>query len=97
MVLVRRAIEIVNEYGLHLRAAERFVRVARQFQAEIRVHHDDRAVDGKSILDLLTLAALPGTHLDLEAIGADAEAAVAALGQLVAGGFAEAGPEHAGP
>ena len=46
---------------------------------------------------LLTLAALPGTHLDLEAIGADAEAAVAALCQLVAGGFAEAGPEHAGP
>jgi phosphocarrier protein len=89
MVPARRAVEIVNEHGLHLRAAERFVRLARRFEAHIEIHCGDDAVDGKSILDLLTLAAATGARLDVAAIGVDAEAAVAALWRLAASGFDE--------
>jgi phosphocarrier protein len=84
--------EIVNEHGLHLRAADRFVRLAKQFRADVRVRCDGRPpVDGKSILDLAILAAVCGTALELEAEGPDAEAAIAALAELVRSGFLELG------
>jgi phosphocarrier protein len=86
-----RSVMIRNAPGLHLRTAERFVGLARRFPAEIAVHCDGRAVDGKSVLDLMTLAAGCGTRLELEARGPDAEAAVAALTELVAARFHEAG------
>ena len=86
--LIRRA-EIVNALGLHLRPADRFVRMARGFRAEIRVLCGDRQVDGKSILDLVTLAAECGTRLELEAVGPDAEEALVALAGLIEAGFHE--------
>ena len=88
---VRRPVVVLNALGLHLRPADRFVGLAKQFAAGIRVHRDGRAVDGKSILDLALLAAECGTRLDLEARGPDAEAAVAALAELVSARFHEAG------
>jgi phosphocarrier protein HPr len=87
----RRPVVILNALGLHLRPADLFVGLARRFSAEIKVHCDGRAVDGESVLDLVTLAAEGGTRLDLEARGPDAEAAVAALAELVAARFHEAG------
>jgi phosphocarrier protein len=84
-----RQVEIVNPLGLHLRAAEKFVHLALQFQTEVRVHHGAKTVDGKSILDLATLAAECGTRLELEASGQDAEAALDALAELVAAQFHE--------
>ena len=87
--IARRPIAIVNHLGLHLRAADQFVRLARQFRSEIRVHHHRQDADGKSMLDLITLAAERGTHLELEARGADAVAAVEALAGLVTAGFYE--------
>jgi phosphocarrier protein len=85
----RRAIEIVNAMGLHLRAAQRFARLAQQYRAKVWVHRRDRIADGKSILDLMTLAAECGARLDLEARGADAEEVLAALVALVAQSFAD--------
>ena len=85
----RCPIVIMNALGLHLRPAHRFVVLARQFSAEIRIHRDGQAVDGKSILDLAMLAAECGTKLDLEARGPDAEAALAALSELVSARFHE--------
>ena len=70
--IVRRPVVILNVLGLHLRPADQFVRLASQFAAEIRVHHDGQAANGKSILDLATLAAECGARLDLEARGPDA-------------------------
>ena len=70
-------------------AADQFVRLARQFQSEIRVHDHGNECDGKSILDLMTLAAECGTRLELAANGADADAAVAALAGLVSARFYE--------
>ena len=89
--LIRQA-EIVNSEGLHLRPADQFVRLAQRFRAEIRVSCGDKHVNGKSILDLATLAAGRGTRLELEAIGPDAEEAVTALAALIEAGFREAEP-----
>ncbi len=87
--VARRQVKIMNALGLHLRPADKFVRVASRFQSEVRVFHDGLEVNGKSILDLSTLAAECGTQLDLEARGPDAEAAVAALADLVLARFHE--------
>ena len=87
--VVRRQVEITNAMGLHFRPADKFVELARRFQSEIRVSVDGQAMNGKSILDLVGLAAECGTQLDLEAEGPDAEAALAALAELVAAQFHE--------
>lgn len=87
--LARRRVEITNAYGLHLRPAEKFVGLAGRFVAEIRVRHEGRDFNGKSILDLMSLAAECGTWLEVEARGPDAEAAVAALAELVVARFGE--------
>jgi phosphocarrier protein HPr len=87
--VARRQVEITNEYGLHLRPADKFVKLAHQFQAEIRVKYKGNEFNGKSILDLTTLAAECGSLLELEARGADAEEAVAALAELVLAEFHE--------
>jgi phosphocarrier protein HPr len=86
---VCRPVVVLNALGLHLRPAGQFVGLARRFAAEIRVHRDGLCVDGKSLLDLAMLAAGCGTRLELEARGPDAEAAVAALADLVAARFHE--------
>jgi phosphocarrier protein len=85
----RRQVEVLNALGLHLRPAEKFVGLAGKFQADIRVIHLGRESNGKSMLDLMTLAALPGAHLELVASGSDAEEAVSALADLVAARFFE--------
>ena len=87
--VARRQVEITNAMGLHFRPADKFVGLALRFQSEIRVTVDGQEINGKSILDLMTLAAECGTRLDLEARGPDAEAAVAALAELVLARFHE--------
>lgn len=87
--LIRRRVEITNPYGLHLRPAEKFVGLAGTFHSEVRVRFEGRDCNGKSIFDLMTLAAECGSWLELEAQGPDAEAAIAALAELVAARFGE--------
>ena len=87
--VARRQVEITNTLGLHLRPAEKFVKLALRYQADVRVHHNGNQFNGKSILDLTTLAAECGTRLELEARGPDAEAAVEALADLVSAQFYE--------
>lgn len=87
--VVRRRVAIVNARGLHARAAAKFVKLAEQFGAEIIVAKDDIDVPGTSIMGLLLLAAAKGCEIELRGIGREAEAAVAALAKLVAGGFDE--------
>jgi phosphocarrier protein len=88
--MVTRTLRIVNPLGLHARAAARFVRVASQYAATVRVSKGARELDGKSILGLLLLGASRGSDITIRADGADAEAAVEALSQLVADGFEDA-------
>jgi phosphocarrier protein HPr len=86
-VIARRRVQFVNAYGLHMRPAAKFVNLAHSFQSEVRIECEGRRVNGKSILDMTSLAAECGTALDLEAHGPDGEAALAALADLVAAGF----------
>lgn len=98
--VARCQVEILNAYGLHMRPADKFVRLAVTFQAEIRVYFKGNQYNGKSILDLTTLAAEQGTRLELEALGPDAEAALSALADLVSARFYEddeGRPEESAP
>ena len=85
----RITVTIVNERGLHARAAAKFVKLADQFQAAIEVVRNGTQVDGRSIMGLMMLAAGPGTELEISADGADADSALAALADLVGRGFDE--------
>ena len=82
-----RRVTIVNELGLHARPAGEFVKLASRFESEIQLAKDGDAVNGKSIMGVMTLAAEHRSELMIRAEGADAEAAVAALAELVANGF----------
>jgi phosphocarrier protein len=87
---VERIVEIVNPLGLHARPAAEFVKLASTFTAEIQVEKDGMAVNGKSIMGVMTLAAECGSSLRIVAEGDDAEAAADALADLVRRGFKEA-------
>ena len=88
-VPIRRSVTICNKRGLHARAAARFVKLAWQFDAEVMVAKNGDAVSGRSIMGLMMLAAGPGTLVELRATGPEAERAVAALAELICGGFDE--------
>lgn len=82
-------VTIVNKLGLHARPAMTFVDLAVQFQCDVRVSKGEHEVDGKSIMQMMMLAAAKGAQLKIVCDGADAEKAVQALKELVDGGFDE--------
>jgi phosphocarrier protein HPr len=84
-----RRLVIVNERGLHARAAAKFVATAGTFTSEITVTKDDTSVSGRSIMGLMMLAAGPGSSIEVSAAGSDATAALAALETLVGNRFDE--------
>jgi phosphocarrier protein len=84
-----RFLTILNQRGLHARAAAKFVKLADQFSADITVIKGDTAVSGRSIMGLMMLAAAPGTEIEVRAKGADADAALAAITDLVERKFDE--------
>jgi phosphocarrier protein HPr len=86
---VVREIPIINKRGLHARASAKFVKMVEGFDAEITVTRGGESVGGNSIMGLMMLSAGPGTTIVVSATGADAEAAVAALAQLVGSKFNE--------
>lgn len=86
---VRGSVTIVNQLGLHARAAAKFVKLAMTFQAEVAVSHKGQDADGRSIMGLMMLAAGPGCVIDLKASGQDAGEVMAALTQLVNDKFGE--------
>ncbi|MGE3520644.1 MAG: HPr family phosphocarrier protein [Vicinamibacterales bacterium] len=84
-----RDVTVVNRLGMHARAAAKFVHLAGRFQSKILVTRQGREMDGKSIMGLLLLAAARGTTVTIAADGADEQAAVDALAELVETGFGE--------
>ena len=82
--------EIVNQLGLHARAAAKLTQCASRFGSEIWLTRNGRRVNAKSILGVMMLAAGKGSVVTLEAEGDDAQAALAALQQLIAERFGEA-------
>ncbi len=83
----RKTVLIVNDLGVHLRAAGALVQLAGRFQSDIWIERDEMRVNGKSIMSVLSLAASKGTEVVVSADGADAEQAVAAVSGLIERGF----------
>ncbi len=82
-------LQIVNELGMHARAATKFVQAANKFQSNVTVEKDGQTVNGKSIMGVLMLVAAKGTFITIRCEGADAPAALAAIGKLVRDKFGE--------
>jgi phosphocarrier protein len=87
--VVEREFEILNRLGLHARAAAQFVHLANRFASEIRILKDGVEVNGKSIMGVLMLAAPKESRILVRASGADAEAALSAIGELIGRKFGE--------
>jgi len=83
-------VTVVNQLGLHARAAARFVHLATRFESQVTVGRDSKVMDGKSIMGILLLAASRGTTITVTADGPDEATAVDALVELVESGFGEA-------
>jgi phosphocarrier protein HPr len=80
---------IVNKLGLHARAAAKLTHIASGFQSDIWLSRAGRRVNAKSIMGVMMLAAGRGSTVTIEAEGADAQAAIAALTKLIAERFGE--------
>ena len=87
--MLQQEIEIVNKLGLHARAAAKFVSCANGFHCTVQLVRNNRAVNGKSIMGVMMLAASKGTLLTLVVDGSDEHTALASLTQLIAERFGE--------
>ena len=82
-------VTVNNEVGLHARPATYFIQEANEFKCGIWVEKDERRVNAKSLLGVLSLGIVGGTTIRIIADGADEQAAVDGLVKLVSSGFAE--------
>jgi phosphotransferase system HPr (HPr) family protein len=92
MASASKEVVITNSHGLHTRPVMKFVDMASQFKSEIKVHkggNEPADADGKSVMQMIILAAEPGTPLRIDADGADADEAVKQLAELVESKFGE--------
>ena len=84
-----REVEIVNKLGLHARASAKLTKLASQFQCEVWATRNNRRVNAKSIMGVMTLAANKGSRIQIETTGDDEIEAMAALVTLVEDYFGE--------
>ena len=84
-----RTFEITNRLGIHARVAAKIVETAHRFLAEITLEKDDVEVNGRSILEILTLYCPQGSRLTIRVEGVDAEEAIAAFARLIEEKFGE--------
>ena len=87
--MFQERVTIVNQRGLHARAAAKFAKLAEQFDADINVEASGLKVSALSIMGLMMLAAGPGTEISISSDGREAEAGLAALVTLVNSRFDE--------
>lgn len=80
---------VQNQVGLHARPATFFIQKANEFRSSIWIEKEERRVNAKSLLGILSLGIIGGTQLKIIADGADEQAAVNALVELVESGFSE--------
>ena len=80
---------IINKLGLHARASALFVKTASRFRSEIKIEREGIAVNGKSIMGIMMLAASKGTRIRLTVEGPDEEEALQTIGALIIDGFGE--------
>ncbi len=87
--MVSKSVTILNQVGLHAKAATLFIQKANEFKASIWVEKDARRVNAKSLLGILSLGITRGTEIMLSAEGADEADAVSALCTLISDGVCE--------
>lgn len=87
--MISKDVVVQNQVGLHARPATFFIQKANEFKASIWVEKEERRVNAKSLLGVLSLGIVGNTAIRVIADGADEEAAVEALVKLVESGFAE--------
>lgn len=87
--MVEKKITIKNKLGLHARAAVKFVNLANRFVSAVKIEKDGNEIDGKSILGILTLAAIRGSEIILRISGKDEKEALKALVALIENRFQE--------
>lgn len=87
--MTRRQVKVINDLGLHLRAAGVLARVASGFSSDIHLRRDNQSANAKSIMSILALAAPRGTELELVVEGHDEHQASLCIAELLASGFAE--------
>jgi len=89
--MIKKAVTIENELGLHARAAAKLVKLSSSFESDIRISRSrgNQRIDGKSILGVLLLAASRGTELDIYFEGSDEMEAAEAVEELVKDKFGE--------
>ena len=85
----RQTVTIVNQLGLHARAATKLAQLCQQFQARIELVQDDKTADASSVLALLMLASSKGKTPEVCTQGDDAEQALCAVVDLINNGFDE--------
>ena len=86
---VQAQLTLTNKLGLHARAAAVFVRALTGLNAKVTVSWEGRSVNGRSVLELMTLGAPLGSTIEIQVSGAEAEAALAALTKVVENRFYE--------
>ena len=87
--MLEQQVEIINQLGLHARAAAKFVSTAGQFTAEVHLSKGNQKINGKSIMGVMMLAASKGSFLTLATEGEDEQQAMDALTSLIADRFGE--------
>ena len=87
--MVTKEVVINNQVGLHARPATFFIQKANEFKSSIWIEKEDRRVNAKSLLGVLSLGIVKGTAVNLIADGADAATAVDTLSELIASDFTE--------
>ncbi len=84
-----KKIKIMNDLGLHARAAARIVELGKQYKSQLFLKRGEREADGSSILSILTLSCPKGTEIEARIVGEDSEAFMENLGQLLEQRFGE--------
>jgi phosphocarrier protein HPr len=87
--MVIREVTITNQVGLHARPATFFIQKANEFKSSIWIEKDERRVNAKSLLGVLSLGIVKGTSINIIAEGVDEEEAVDTLSKLIDSGFTE--------
>jgi phosphocarrier protein len=80
---------VVNQLGLHARAATKLVQLASKFPCDVEITREDQSANGKSVMGVLLLCGSKGTVLDVSAHGERAAECVKAIGELIANKFGE--------
>lgn len=81
---------IVNELGLHARAATKLVQLAAKFPCDVEIARGSQTANGKSVMGVLLLCGSKGTEIEVRATGEKAQECVEAIGTLIADKFGEA-------